>query len=204
MSKMSTQKAYSSGHTLVADEEEFPFFANVLEGVVKLSKILPDGRQQIVGLQFAPDFMGRPFHSESSLSVESATDTLLCTIPRRQFEEMLSKSPELQNRLLKQTLIELDASRDWLVTLGRKNAGEKVSSYLFMISQNCVHTQETEGVVSFDLPLTRADTADFLGLTIETVSRQLSKLKKSGTIEISHNRHIDVLDIEELKLAGGD
>ncbi len=204
MSKMSTQKAYSSGHTLVADEEEFPFFANVLEGVVKLSKILPDGRQQIVGLQFAPDFMGRPFHSESSLSVESATDTLLCTIPRRQFEEMLSKSPELQNRLLKQTLIELDASRDWLVTLGRKNAGEKVSSYLFMISQNCVHTQEAEGVVSFDLPLTRADTADFLGLTIETVSRQLSKLKKSGTIEISHNRHIDVLNIEELKLAGGD
>jgi len=204
ISKISTQKKFSAGHTLVSDEEEFPFFANVLEGVVKLSKILPDGRQQIVGLQFAPDFMGRPFHSESSLSVESATDSLLCTIPRKQFEDMLSKSPELQNRLLKQTLVELDASRNWLVTLGRKNASEKVASYLYMISQNCVNIDQTNGVVSFDLPLTRADTADFLGLTIETVSRQLSKLKKAETIAISHNRHIDILDIEALKMAGGD
>ena len=204
LNKISTQKEFSAGHTLVADEEEFPFFANVLEGVVKLSKILPDGRQQIVGLQFAPDFMGRPFHSESSLSVESATDTLLCAIPRKQFEEMLSKSPELQSRLLKQTLIELDASRDWLVTLGRKNAGEKVASFLFMISRNCAVKQEASGTISFDLPLTRADMADFLGLTIETVSRQLSKLKKSTVISIRNNRHIEVLDIKALKLAGGD
>ncbi len=205
LNKISRQKTFESGLTLVADEEEFPYFANVLSGVVKLSKTLPDGRQQIVGLQFAPDFMGRPFHSESRLSVETASSVKLCTIPRKGFEKMLAEIPQLQQRLFRQTLIELDESREWQVTLGRKTAGEKVSSFLHMIARHIAGPQETpeetEIPVSFDIPLTRADMADFLGLTIETVSRQLSKLKKQGIISISHTRHIEILDMDLLEEA---
>jgi CRP/FNR family transcriptional regulator len=208
LNKISSQRTFEAGLTLVGDEEEFPFFANVLEGVLKLSKVLPDGRQQIVGLQFAPDFMGRPFHSESTLTVETATSTKLCSMPRTKFEKMLADSSDLQQRLLKQILGDLDESRDWLVTLGRKNAGERVASFLFMISQHLPDMNENPdeavktGAPVFDLPLTRADMADFLGLTIETVSRQLSKLKKTGVISISHNRHIEIHDMEKLREAG--
>jgi len=199
LSKISKQKSFASGLTLVADEEEFPYFANVLDGVVKLSKTLPDGRQQIVGLQFAPDFMGRPFQSESHLSVETASPVKLCTIPRKGFEKMLADIPELQQRLFRQTLVELDESREWQVALGRKTAGEKVASFLHMIARHITSTGDVEIAMSFDLPLTRADMADFLGLTIETVSRQLSKLKKQGVIAISHTRHVEILDLERLE-----
>ncbi len=201
LNRISRQKSFESGLTLVADEEEFPYFASVLSGVVKLSKTLPDGRQQIVGLQFAPDFMGRPFQSESRLSVETASPVKLCTVPRKGFEKMLADIPQLQQRLFRQTLIELDEAREWQVTLGRKTASEKVSSFLHMIARHIASPAETDTPVSFDLPLTRADMADFLGLTIETVSRQLSKLKKQGVISISHTRHIEILNMELLEEA---
>lgn len=207
MNEISHKKDFESGSILVGDEEEFPFFANVLSGVLKLAKILPDGRQQIVGLQYAPDFMGRPFHSESHLSVEAASDVYLCTIPRQGFEKMLLETPELQQRLLKQTLLELDESRDWLVTLGRKSARERVANFLTMIAQHVPTETKADGQnhqISFDLPLSRADMADFLGLTIETVSRQLTRLKKDGLIQISHNRHIIIPDLGLLKQAGED
>ncbi len=199
LNAIAKQKSFASGLTLVADEEEFPYFANVLKGVIKLSKTLPDGRQQIVGLQFAPDFMGRPFQQESRLSVETASPVKLCTIPRKGFEKMLSDFPELQKRLFRQTLIELDESREWQVTLGRKTAGERVASFLHMIARHTGDLENGEIAVSFDLPLTRADMADFLGLTIETVSRQLSKLKKQKIISISHTRHIEILDLNRLE-----
>lgn len=204
--QISRQRRFRAGKTLVADEQEFPFFAIVLEGVVKLSKTLPDGRQQIVGLQFAPDFMGRPFQSESNLTVESASDVNLCTVPRKDFEKMLSNIPQLQHRLFQQTLLELDESREWLVALGRKTASERIAGFLYMIAQHVPVTnqQTSEREVTFDLPLTRTDMADFLGLTIETVSRQLGLLKKRNIVSISQNRHIVVHDMEKLEKAGSE
>ena len=202
LNKISRQKSFKDGRTLIAEEEEFPFFASVLEGVVKLSKTLPDGRQQIVGLQFAPDFMGRPFQAESHLSVETASDVKLCTVPRKRFEKLLASSPQLQQRLFRQTLLELDESREWLVALGRKTASERVASFLYMIAKHIPCSKEGENTTTFDLPLTRADMADFLGLTIETVSRQLSKLKKKKIVSISHNRHIVIHDLELLQDVG--
>jgi len=202
LNKISRQKSFKEGQTLIAEEEEFPFFASVLEGVVKLSKTLSDGRQQIVGLQFSPDFMGRPFQSESHLSVETVSDVRLCTVPRKGFEKLLAESPQLQQRLFHQTLLELDESREWLVALGRKTASERVASFLYMIAQHIPCVGEGKNSVTFDLPLTRADMADFLGLTIETVSRQLSKLKKKKIVSITHNRHIVIHDLESLQNAG--
>lgn len=201
MNKISDQRKFPANTTLYGDSQDVPYFANVLEGVIKLSKYLSDGRQQIVALQFAPDFMGRPFSSSSELSVETASDVTLCTIPRRGFETFLADSPGLQERLLRQTLIELDETREWMVTLGRKTAREKVASFLVRIA---AHIQvpdsddDSRYQLVFDLPLTRTDMADFLGLTVETVSRQLSKLRKSGILEITHNRHVEIIDLDAL------
>lgn len=194
----SSRKEVESGTELVADAESVSQYSNILAGVVKLTKILSDGRQQIVGLQFAPDFLGRPFRASSKINAEAATTVQLCTFPSTVIEKMIKDTPELEHRLLQQTLEELDEARGWMVTLGRKTAAEKVASFLYLIATHIDPAAEETQSASFELPLTRADIADFLGLTIETVSRQITKLRKSGVIEVENNRHVTVPDLERL------
>jgi CRP/FNR family transcriptional regulator len=178
-------------------------FANIVSGVIKLTKSLSDGRQQIVGLQFPPDFLGRTHGDPSTYFAEAATDVELCVFPNDGFRGMLKRYPDLEHRLFENTLDELDAAREWMLLLGRKSAQEKVASLLLMIARRvpsvgCAHTPETN-FAQFTLPLMRADVADFLGLTLETVSRQMTKLKSMGVIELIDNREIAVPDIEALE-----
>lgn len=205
LAKTSSRRSVSPGVELVGDAEVIESYANVLSGVVKLTRSLSDGRQQIVGLQFAPDFLGRPFKTESAINAEAATEVSLCSFPRTVIERMMRDSPELEHRLLRQALNELDEARGWMVTLGRKTAAEKVASFLLMIARNIDPAVDpTVKSASFDLPLTRADIADFLGLTIETVSRQLTRLRTDGVIRIENNRHVTVENMSRLEQRCGD
>lgn len=203
INRISHRKSVEHGEILIFDDETVYHYANIVKGVVKLSKIMADGRQQIVGLQFAPDFLGRPFAKESKLSAEAASETEICVIPKTAFENMLRKSPELEHRLFAQTLVQLDEAREWMVTLGRKTAAEKVASFMYLIASHIDPSQSNSESVHFDLPLTRADIADFLGLTIETVSRQITKLRKGGLLEVVNNRTITVPSLKALKRAAG-
>lgn len=181
-------------------------YSNVLSGVVKLTKLMADGRQQIVGLQFAPDFLGRPFRKQSAVTAEAATDVRLCSFPASALQEMIEKSPELEHRLHEQALRELDEAREWMLTLGRKSAAEKVASFLYLIACHVdpeAYPQNDDDAreIRFELPLKRMDIADFLGITIETVSRQITKLRKAGIIELENNRTVIVPDLSSLKHA---
>lgn len=198
LGRTSSRHEYDAGTTLVAAGERAGHCSNILSGVVKLSKLLPDGRQQVVELQFAPDFLGRPFGEESEVLVEAATDVRLCSFPRDMLETMMAGSPALENRMHRQALRQLDDARDWMMTLGRKSAAEKLASFLLMLARH-VKPQEEGYSMSFDLPLGRSDIADFLGLTIETVSRQLTKLRKDGAIGIEKARHVEIIDLKKLE-----
>ncbi|ESY89824.1 transcriptional regulator [Mesorhizobium sp. LNHC209A00] len=204
LAKSSTKHNVEPGVELIGDTETVDSYSNVLSGVVKLTKSLSDGRQQIVGLQFAPDFLGRPFKVESAINAEAATAVSVCSFPKTAIERMMKESPELEHRLLKQTLNELDEARDWMVTLGRKSASEKVASFLLMIAKNIDPMLDPAAQSTrFDLPLTRADIADFLGLTIETVSRQLTRLRSDGVIRIENNREVTVDSLARLHRRSG-
>ncbi len=194
-------RSIPAGQVIAADTDIV--FANILNGVVKLTKTLADGRQQIVGLQFPPDFMGRIYAKESPYFAEAATDVELCAFPKDGFEVMLRRYPGLEHRLFENTLDELDSAREWMLLLGRKTAKERVASLLLMIAQRapnigCAHTPEIN-FSRFSLPLTRADLGDYLGLTLETVSRQMTNLKKAGIIELVDNREIIVPDLAALE-----
>lgn len=205
LARTSSKHRMEEGGELVGDAERIDSYSNVLSGVVKLTKTLSDGRQQIVGLQFAPDFLGRPFKTESAINAEAATDVALCSFPKAAIERMIKVSPELEHRLFQQTLRELDEARTWMVTLGRKTSAEKVASFLLLIARHIDPTADPDREqAAFDLPLTRADIADFLGLTIETVSRQITKLRTSGVIQVENNRHIIVPDLARLAARAGD
>lgn len=197
LNKQSTRKNIEAGSELIGESEKTSSYANIISGVVKLTKMMSDGRQQIVGLQFAPDFLGRPFRIDSAISADAATDVNVCSFPKAAIERMIKEAPELEHRLLEQTLKELDEARDWMLTLGRKTASEKVASFLYLIAAH-INPEADPDSASFELPLTRSDIADFLGLTIETVSRQLTKLRKDGIIIIKNNRHVEIPDLDKL------
>ena len=197
LSKHSTRRTVEPGTELVGESLQTKSYSNIISGVVKLSKMMADGRQQIVGLQFAPDFLGRPFRSENGVSAEAATDVKVCSFPKAAIERMIREMPELEHKLLEQTLTELDEARDWMLTLGRKTAGEKVASFLLLIATHAFPDNESDSV-TYDLPMSRTDIADFLGLTIETVSRQMTKLRKDEIILIHNNRHVEVPDLAYL------
>jgi CRP/FNR family transcriptional regulator len=201
LSKSTRRVRKEPGEPLMADAQPIEAFGNVLRGVIKLTKVL-DGRQQVVGLQFAPDLLGRPFATESRVSAEAASEVDLCMIPKSALENLIEKSAPLEHRIMMQALRELDEARDWMVTLGRKSAAEKVASFLYLIATHIDPTVETEGA-KFDLPLSRADIGDFLGLTIETVSRQMTKLKSDCVIEVEHYRTIRVPDLALLRVRCG-
>ncbi|MER9844243.1 Crp/Fnr family transcriptional regulator [Mesorhizobium australicum] len=204
LAKSSSKHNVEPGVELIGDAETVDSYSNVLSGVIKLTKSLSDGRQQIVGLQFAPDFLGRPFKVESAINAAAATAVSVCSFPKAAIDRMMKESPGLEHRLLKQALNELDEARDWMVTLGRKSASEKVASFLLMIAKNIDPTLDAAAQSTrFDLPLTRADIADFLGLTIETVSRQLTRLRSDGVIRIENNREVTVDSLARLQRRSG-
>lgn len=195
-----THKArHQPGSELIGESTPIASYANVMRGVVKLSKVLEDGRQQLVGLQFAPDFLGRLFGEESDVTAEAASQVELCVVPKGALERLMDRNPMLERKLMQQTLRELDEARNWLMTLGRKTAQERVASFLVLIATHSDPTSAAQQQVQFELPLTRQDIADFLGLTIETVSRQMTRLRQMGVIELRDRRHIVVPDLVRLQ-----
>jgi CRP/FNR family transcriptional regulator len=203
LNKHSFRNRLETGAEVIGQGETVVNYSNIMRGVVKLTKVMADGRQQIVGLQFAPDFLGRPFIEESAITAEAATESEVCNFPRHVLDRLVKRTPELEHKLHRQALKELDEARDWMLTLGRKTAQEKVASFLYLIATHI--DPESVDMSTFDLPLSRADIADFLGLTIETVSRQFTKLRKESVIRIENNRHVTVPDMDRLmRYAGND
>ncbi len=198
-------KRFPAGRVILRDHEVPDYFANVVEGVVKLTKTLTDGRQQIVGLQFPSDFLGRLFRERSPYFAEAASNVTLCAFERSRFEGLMRQFPGIERRLFENTLNELDAAQDWMVLLGRKSAAEKVASFLLMVARRsrqsgCAPTDKLD-FARFDLALSRSEIADFLGLTIETVSRQMTSLKRRGFIEQEGSRSVVVPQLSKLESA---
>lgn len=200
LARHTQRKEVERGTELVAAGTQIDRYANILSGVVKLTKLMADGRQQIVGLQFAPDFMGRPFSDRGDISAEAASVVRICSFPREELEQMTRQSAALERRLHDQSLRELDDARDWMLTLGRKTAAEKVASFVLLLSQY-IDPNTDEYSEKFDIPLTRSDIADFLGLTIETVSRHFTRLRKSGAISMENSRTVTISNFTILREA---
>ncbi|MBV1691941.1 Crp/Fnr family transcriptional regulator [Novosphingobium sp. G106] len=190
------------GQTMVWQGDESLLVGNVIEGVLKLSSSTVDGREQTLGIIFPSDFIGRPFGPTATHSVVALTDAQVCTFRRSAFDEFAQQHPHLEHSLLQRTLTELDRTRQWMLLLGRKSATGRVASFLLEMAKRATPYAGAGGgaeTIEFDLPLGRQDIADLLGLTIETVSRQLTGLRDQGIIAIPNRRAIEVLDMERLE-----
>lgn len=193
-------KSYQAGETIVWAGEEMPLIGSVVSGVATLSRSLPDGRRQMVGLLLPSDFIGRPGRKVAPYDVVAANDVMVCHFRVVKFNSLIDKTPALERRLLDMTMDELDSAREWMLLLGRKTAREKIASVLVIFARRSAefHKSKLGDGLRFEVPLTREAMADYLGLTIETVSRQFSALKKSGVIILEDARHIRVPDYVRL------
>jgi CRP/FNR family transcriptional regulator len=195
-------RSLARGQTLVWAGEEAMICANLLSGVLKLSAATADGREQIVGLLYPADFVGRPFAKAAEHTVTALTDAELCVFPRKTFEAALESHVRMERLLLRRTLTALGDARSRMLMLGRKSAEEKVASFLLDMAGHLAGTGQKgdhPGEITFDLPLTRAQIADVLGLTIETVSRQMTKLKRAGLIGLPSGRLVTIRDRSALE-----
>lgn len=193
-------RRFDPGQEIVAAGETTDFLGSVVEGVVSLSKTMPDGRRQMVGLLLPSDFVGRPMRPVAPYDATAVTPVTLCLFGRSRFERLLKESPALESRLLEMTLDELDAARDWMLLLGRKSARERIATFLVIVARRAATAGETEAGdgFRFELPLTREQMADYLGLTIETVSRQITILRKERVVEFTESRRCHVPDFRKL------
>ena len=206
LEEMKYYRSYQAGQPLIWAGDPMEFVASVVTGIATLRQTLEDGRTQMVGLLMPSDFLGRPGRIIAPYDVSAKSDLTLCCFRRKPFEALLRDMPHIGQRLLEMTLDELDAARQWMLILGRKNAREKIASLLAILGKRAAALRQSlpENGANFDLPLTREAMADYLGLTLETVSRQMSALKHDKIIELMDKRRIMVPDFGALVAESGD
>jgi CRP/FNR family transcriptional regulator len=190
-------RVLKAGEPLMWEGADSLVVANVVEGVLKVSKSLDDGREQIVGILCPADFIGRPFSEVSHQSVVALSDARICVFARGAFETFSRSHPHLQTKILERTYSELDLARHWMLLLSRKSASERVATFIIEMSQRLADHGCAGGkgpINDLRLPFGRRQIADILGMTIETVSRQLTTLKARGLIALPRRDTIAILD----------
>jgi len=199
-------RSYQAGQTVIWSGDRMDFVASVVTGIATLTQTMEDGRRQMVGLLLPSDFVGRPGRAQAAYDVTATTDLVMCCFRKKPFEEMMISTPHIGQRLLEMMLDELDAAREWMLLLGRKTAREKIASLIAIIARRDVSLKlkAAKGALVFDLPLTREEMADYLGLTLETVSRQISALKRDEVILLEGKRHVTIPDFDRLLEEAGD
>jgi CRP/FNR family transcriptional regulator, anaerobic regulatory protein len=199
-------RSYPAGTPIVWSGDEMDFVASVVTGIATLTQTMEDGRRQMVGMLLPSDFVGRPGRNQAAYDVTATTDLVMCCFRKKPFEALIVKTPHVAQRLLEMTLDELDAAREWMLLLGRKTAREKIASFLCILARReaALHQKPVDGAITIDLPLTREEMADYLGLTLETVSRQVSALRRDGLIELIGKRGVRIDNFDALQEVAGD
>ena len=201
LAKLGRHRELKRGETLFRAGDENALCATLISGALKVSSFDRDGTEHIVALIHPAGFVGELFAPSAHHDIVALTDCELCVFPRAQYEQALQRFPALGRALLHRTGEALTESRELLAAVGGRSAGQRVAGFLMSLARAANDT-ECHSATEFDLVLTRGEIASLLGLTIETVSRQLTKLEKEGVIRRRAARGILIADAARLgKLA---
>jgi CRP/FNR family transcriptional regulator len=188
---MQTKRIDTGTHVINEGDEAVSVF-NVASGSVKLYKLLADGRCQITGFLLPGDFCGIATDGTYAYSAEALEPSEICSMPRRKLDAVFRRHPELERRLLAIVSHELSVAQDQMLLLGRKTATERLAA--FLLRQSARSERIGWPADPLQLPMSRADIADYLGLTIETVSRTFTKLKDEGAIRLPTKTVVELAD----------
>jgi CRP/FNR family transcriptional regulator, anaerobic regulatory protein len=192
-------ESFSAGEALIWEGDQAGQIFDVLEGVLRIYKILPDGRRAIMGFLYPGDMLGVSFQHHSLFTAEAVTPVKVRRLSRERFLSRLNQSPELQSQVFALLCDKMSAAHEQMLLLGRKSAEERVVSFLIAVHRKCGQGDEIE------LPMSRLDMADHLGLTIETVSRMMTGLARRGLIHATGRHRIALRKLSALRdIAGRD
>lgn len=191
LDRLGVRMTYSKDGEIYAQEEEVEFLYRVVDGVVRTMRLTCDGRRQVGDFYYAGDLFGLEPGPDHQFSAEALTDCTLQVV-RRSAVRALAGDRELDRAVLEATRRELQRVQEHVLLLGRKSAREKVAGFLMSLAQH----QSDDSV---QLPMGRQDMADYLGLTIETVSRMLTQLQGEEIVEFPELRRFRVTRWEALE-----
>lgn len=192
-----TTCSYDARGDLFLEGDRATHVVEVLDGIVCAYRLLADGQRHVASFYFPGDLIGYCCDANHSFSAQALTPVRVRRIPRASLERLLDRKPDLARRLLRLAAEELMATRDHLLCIASKSAEAKMAAFLLALSRR----NETAGddPTQITLPMTRVDIGDYLGLTIETVSRTLSKLKRVGIIALPRTTLVILRDLERLE-----
>jgi CRP/FNR family transcriptional regulator len=197
------QVQFSRRETIVREGDPMLSFFNITSGVVKLYRSLPDGRTQIIGFRYPGEFFAISAMPRHTSTAEAVTSVEVCRFPKSRLKRLMNSFPQLQTQLLQMSYRYLAQSEDQIFLLGRKTAREKVASFLLRYSRDSNQNQIGKGRY-VNLPMTRTEVADFLGLTTETVSRVLANLVRENIISVGLSRSVSLIDVDSLSKISGN
>jgi len=185
---------YKKGTEIYGEKEPAEYVYQVKAGAVRSHKLLSDGRRQIGAFHLAGDIFGLENGGEHRFTAEAIVDTTVRLIKRHSLEIVAESDPIVARNLLNMTTTNLQHAEDHMLLLGRKTSLERVAAFLLEMDKRLT----AAGVIA--LPMSRRDIADYLGLTLETVSRALSRLHELGILGFIGNtqRQIVLLDRQQL------
>jgi len=195
---LGTVVSVRAGGALYAEGDCATHWYRVTSGVLRTCKLLSDGRRQIDRFLFAGDFFGFEPEVEHNFSAEAVSTATVVRYPRNRLDLATADNPRVGVRLFQITLAQLGKANGRLMLLGRKTAEERVASFLLEMRKR------SSFAAAIDLPMSRVDIADYLGLTIETVSRTFSALKQDRVIALPNAHRVTIIDLAALEELSGD
>lgn len=202
LNTLGRRRTVRAGETIVWAGDDNIVCGNLLSGVLKLGATTSDGKEQAVALLYPADFFGNLYADKADLSVTALSDAEICVFPRGPFERALYDHAAMERLLLQRTMEALAQARDRMLMLARQSAEARVAGFLLDMarrSEASACAAMPGGPLTFDLPVTRGQMAEILGLTIETVSRHLTRLKSEGLIALPGARGITIRDADALR-----
>ena len=195
LSLRGTRMHFDRNAEIFGEAEAADYIYCVVSGAVRTMRFTNDGRRQILGFHLPGEIFGIELGVKHTLTAEAVSPTEVIMVRRSLLEKAAAEDPRAARCWLEYAGRTLDEARDHALILGRKGAGERVAAFLLGISKRLLHGQD------FDLPMSRADIADYLGLTIETVSRSFTEMERQHAIGLPSSRHVVMRNRSTLALA---
>jgi len=186
-----------AGELLVREGQPRRGVFSVTSGALRRIRLLPDGRRLVAGFLMPGDFIGFSNATHYRHSIEAIVDSKLCAFPKTDMRALCQQHPALERELLDRACLELDATRDNLMSLARMTPLERLAAFLLDMAARRRRRGWSDAEVI--LPMTRTDIADYLGLTVETVSRSFTRLRQEGAIDTADPHHILLRDRARLE-----
>lgn len=191
------KRKFAKNSTLLHEEDEVKHVYEVVSGTVKTSKLLADGRRQVIGFFGDGDIIGLPVEFAAFYSIEAVTQATILCYPISQLNTVMGQSHDLTKFVFSRVHGEMEKHIGHLISLGRKRPKERMATFLLEYYNKRVDVGFTDQVI--ELPMSRVDISDYLGLTQETVCRVLSHFKRRAIIKSRNSHEITILDMPSLK-----